>query len=306
MCHYKMPDDEREACVALLHEKYEFSKEQADKAIAYLTSEDVVERMLQAEHELTHMEDDKKYANRQYDLPPEYLAKLNMLTEIKANMVMAGGALDMYETTGELKYFDNLSLDPEDVKILKNVLQKNPDMPNKREFVAKFVYDGWMNDNNIIGSHYLAQAYAISSPKFNKYPLWALVDNQDAQNKYHERVDAMFENVYGIGDARKIVNPDFELDDELMKYLVRDNPMSNEALRALMTKDAQNAEQYAANIMAYLEKVKAIDADGVRTEEEIAQLDAYVQEMTHPQTERPSNDGPNFAATAARKSRGGR
>ena len=41
--------------------------------------------------------------------------------------------------------------------------------------------------------------------------------------------------------------------------------------------------------------------------EEIAQLDAYWQQITQPQTERPADEGPNFAVSAAkRKSRGGR
>lgn len=304
--HYKMSADELQTCSELMQKKYGLSAELAEKTIANLTSEDINLRMLQTEHELSHRDDSKYFGLDQYDLPPQYMAKLNILTEIKASMVQAGYALDIYEGTGELKYFDTLSLNSEDVQKLKDIIKEQPDMPNRREFVAQFVYDHWLENNNQAFTQYWAQVFRMSSTVSNDYPLFALEDNPQALAKYHERVDAMFENVYGIGDARKIVNPDFKLDEDLKDMLELFNSADNEALRALMTRDAQNAEQYAANIMAYLEKVKAIDADGVRTEEEIAQLDAYVQEMTHPQTERPSDDGPNFAATAARKSRGGR
>lgn len=305
--HYNIPEGKRDDCIELVMQQYDVTKEQAEKAIDALTSKDINERMMMLEHEISHRDDDKKFGIFQYDIPPEYMAKLNMLTEIKANMVEASYALDMYEATGNAKYFDTLSLRPEDVAELKETLEKNSDMEGRREFVAKFVYDKWLEQNNQEGKVYSEQAYVIASPTTNSYPIWALQDNPQALAQYHERASAMFENVLGFGDVRKIANPDFELNEDLSMRLAFDNIMRNDALRELMTKDAQNAEQYAANIMAYLKKVKEADADGIRSQEEIAQLDAYLQQITQPQTERPADEGPNFAVSAAkRKSREGR
>lgn len=305
--HYNIPEGKRDDCIELVMQQYDVTKELAEKAIDALTSKDINERMMMLEHEISHRDDDKKFGIFQYDIPPEYMAKLNMLTEIKANMVEASYALDMYEATGNAKYFDTLSLRPDDVAELKETLEKNSDMEGRREFVAKFVYDKWLEQNNQEGKVYSEQAYDVASPTTNSYPIWALQDNPQALAQYHERASAMFENVLGFGDVRKIANPDFELNEDLSMRLAFDNIMRNDALRELMTKDAQNAEQYAANIMAYLKKVKEADADGIRSQEEIAQLDAYLQQITQPQTERPADEGPNFAVSAAkRKSRGGR
>ncbi len=299
--HYDVPEDKIEECNQLMQKVYGINSETAARIIDYWrqTPDDAVARISEHEHELTHKEDDKLYDNSRYDLPPEYMAKLNMLTEIKANMVQAGFALDMYEATGNMKYFDKLSIYPEAMEELKTTLKENPNMDNKREYVAKFVYDKWLGTNNIADAEYSNQAFLAVNPQTHEYPLWAMADNQEAHDRYCERAMAMFENVFGIGDVRKVVNPDFKLNDDLQIMLECCNTIgNNETLRAIMAKDAQNANQCIENLKAYLEKIKTIDSDGIRTPEEIAQLDAYLKQVTNPQQE-----APNMAATAAGRQR---
>ena len=302
--YYNIPEGKHDECVAMFMKQYHFTKEQAEQTIGILTSRDPTVRMSQFEHEATHEEQNKKYATFQYDLPPEYIAKLDMMGEIHASMVQAGYALDFYEATGDLQHFDNLALSHDSIGELKKNIAKNPDMEDRREYVAKFIHDKWLEDNNRDGSGYSQQAYIFATPRFRDYPLWALADNQEAQNKYHERIDAMFENVIGFGDVRKIVNPDFKLNENLQARLAWDNPMDNELLRAIMTKDAHNASQYIANLQAYFDKLREFDADGVRTPEELAKLDAYLQEIIPETQETPNNDAPDVAVTVAMKQRG--
>ncbi|MBR1756259.1 MAG: hypothetical protein IJ738_01675 [Alphaproteobacteria bacterium] len=275
--HYNLPDDKREYCLDLLQQEYGLTPQQAEQTLNLYTSEDTAMRMSQIEHELTHFEDDKKYGNQQYDLPPKYMAKLNMLTEIKANMVQASFALDMYEATGDLKYFNTLSID---TSALQAALKENPNMENRKKFVAKYVYNKWLETYNKNDTKYSDQAYLFSTPKIHNYPLWALEDNPQTRARYNERVDAMFENIFGLGDVRDIVNPDFELNEQLKKYLEDENILSNKYLRAIMTKDAHNASEYSRNLLEFLGIVKEIDADGIRTPEEQKRLSQYIKEAT--------------------------
>lgn len=278
---YTLNEDERELCADIIQEKLGCDRERSEQIINLYISDNLVSKIASAEHELSHLEDDKKYGNTQYDLPPEYMARLDMMTEIKASMTEAGLALDVYKATGDLSYFDNLIIDTTD---LKTNLKENPDMENKETYVAQYVYDKWLETYNKEGSLYYQQAYNNASPSYNRYPLWALQENSQTLAQYHERTDAMFENIIGLGDVRKIANPDFELNEELKWDLDCDNIMNVYTLRKLMTKDAQNAKQYIENLLAYLEKVKAADADGIRTPEEIKQLDEHLSNVSQTQT----------------------
>ena len=84
----------------------------------------------------------------------------------------------------------------------------------------------------------------------------------------------MFRDIQGLGDVRQYVNPNFKLYPELEEAL---QPDINRNLRAVMIKDAKNAGEYSQNLMNYLNMVKEIDADGVRTPQEQKQLDKYVK-----------------------------
>ena len=66
------------------------------------------------------------------------------------------------------------------------------------------------------------------------------------------------------------------------------------------------AEQYSANLKAYFDRIKTVDADGVRTPEEVAMLDEYIKQSvqkydaTHTFS-KPQTEKTNFAVTAAIK-----
>lgn len=297
--NYYIPEGKRKDCIALYAKQYGLTPERAEEMMDSML--DTASRISDLEHEVSHRDDDKKFDNNRYDIPPEYMAKLDMMTEIKANMVQAGYALDMYKATGDLKLFDSLSINASD---LKAALKNNPNMENKEAFVAQYIYDEWLKNHNKINTHYSQQAFMAATPHRHEYPLWALENNPQALEKYNARVSAMFENIEGLGDVRKIANPNFELNYGLKVQLDSVNIIKeNENLHALMTKDAQNAHQYAANIIAYLKKVKEVDADGVRTSEEIAQLDAYLQQAIQPQAKPEQSGGANFAVMAALRNR---
>lgn len=302
--HYEVPEGKRKDCTKLYQKVYGADRETADFTVDWvLEPEDTLMRMSEVEHELSHREDEAKFGIHQYDLPPKYMAKLDMLSEIKANMVQASYALDIYNATGETKYFDALSLSPEHKEELLTTIIENPDMKNRQEYMAKFIYDRWLDKYNHADTVYSDQAYEIASPKMHTYPIWALEDNPEALAKFHERADGMFANVMGLGDVREVINPDIELNVGLDVALERENLMIHDTLRAIMTQDAENAAQYMKNLKNYLAKVKQLDADGVRTPEELAQLNDYLQEITNPTPKPQHNDFPDMATTAAMRKR---
>ncbi len=237
-------------------------------------------------HEMSHTFTDRYGGTSQYDLPPQYMSKLNMLNEIKSNMAEAGLALDVYKATGNLEYFDKLGIDMSEVK---DKLQQNPQMENPEGYVATYVYEQWLKKNNRPGTTYSEQAKS----RGRTLTMFALDGTQDSLNRYHERVAAMFEYVEGLGDVRQYVNPDFELNEDLQKSLLspayelnksdkdkkKDAPVvGNSNLKAVMMHNANNAERYSKNLMAYLELVMQVDKDGYRTDEENALLSAYLEE----------------------------
>ncbi|MBR3677258.1 MAG: hypothetical protein IKN71_09020 [Alphaproteobacteria bacterium] len=324
--NYKMDENNRNECVQMFIEKYKLSEEEAKKRVEFFTEKSNPTSLFSLiEHEMAHLEDDKSHGNRQFDLPPKYMAKLNMMTEVKANLVQAGLALDMYKATGDVKYFDNLVAI--DTKELQKTLSENPNMENKEAYVAKYVNDKWLETHNqsrydektqqTFTTPYSQQAFWSSVPIANDYPVWATEENPNTINQYHERVDAMFENIVGLGDVRKYVTPDFELTDGVKQELAKHNIIRTEALKKIMCQDAQNAEKYAKNLKAYFNRVKTVDADGVRTPEEVAMLDEYIKnsiqryDAAHaspiPQAEKTPQKGSDFTTISAiKKSRGGR
>jgi len=303
--NYQMDEDDREDCIQMLVEKYEIDEEKAKAGIELLLhgKDNAASFLSYIEHEGQHLHNHKNSGARQYDLPPEYMAKIDMMDEISANMSQAGLALDMYKATGNVKYFDDLAIDTKD---LQKALQENPDMENKEAFVAKYVNDKWLETHNNDKTLYSQQAYNIASPQYWDYPVWAMAENSNTIKQYHERVDAMFENIMGLGDVRKYVTPDFELNSALKQQLAEESLIDAEILKKIMVQDAQNAEQYSENMTAFFNKIREIDIDGVRTPEEAAMLDEYIKQsvqkydMAHTSPE-SQTEKPNFAVTAAIK-----
>jgi hypothetical protein len=272
-------------------DEYNPSAEILEKVINFISKySSFTEIQSSYEHEMTHAMDDRFHGINQYDLPPQYMTKLNMLTEIRANLTQAGLAFDMYKATGNMEYFKLGTIDMTEVK---ETLQQNPNMENPEGYIADYVYKHWLEKYNRTGSIYSKQAENFGF----SYTAFALDDTQDSLNRYYDRVGSMFEHIEGLGDVRKYVNPDFELNDDLHSmtkgfgalgnskgpYIINDN------LKAMMKNNANNAEAYSKNLMAYLELVKKVDSDGYRTDAERAELDKYMQEHMAPQNNTTNN-----------------
>lgn len=273
---YNVKPEEREECLQLLQGKqYGLSEKEAEKLFDILTTTDITEKLSLIEHEKAHVNDEKKAKLDQQDLPPYRMAQLEMLTEVHAYMEQAGLALDMFKANGDLKYFDKINLD---MNGLKTTLAENPKVDNPEGLVASYVFKQFMDEHNKEGSTYSDQAYSLANPSSaaSDYRVWSYVDNDANTQEYHNRVSAMFENVGGLGDVRPYINPDFELHTELKEKLMG-NGIVNKNFLAVMANNADNPKQYSQNLDELLQKVKEIDADGVRTAEETAQLDTYIQ-----------------------------
>lgn len=292
MVSYFLKPENRDKLEEFLGQKYGLSPENTDKFIKDMTSESDYETIATGEHEINHFFDDKEFGTRLYDLPPQYVARLGMLTEIKSNMKEAGLALDMYAVTGNEKYFDTLrNISPESVEEIKSAARKarTDGSPVDTQFVAGMVYSGWLEKNNQAGKKYSKQAYAVATAKNHRYPLFALEDNADAQKRYVERVRDMFGDVMGLGDVSQVVDPNFKLNEDLQDQLDYDLEselmheyalIRNDNLKKIMTHNAVNAEQYSKNLVEYFQKVQGVDKDGIkRTTEENALLEAYLDNI---------------------------
>lgn len=290
--NYYLKPENRDKLGEFLGQKYNFPAERLNDLIKDMTSVSNYEAISTGEHEINHFFDDKNFGTRLYDLPPQYMAKLGMLTEIKSNMKEVGLALDMYAVTGDEKYFDVLNnITPESLEEIKSAAReaREEGNPVDPQFIAGMVYSGWLEKNNQAGKRYSEQAYAVSTPKNHRYPLFALEDNADAQKRYVERVREMFGDVMGLGDVSQAVNPNFELNEDLQGRLDYDLEtelmheyalIRNENLKKIMTHNAVNAEQYAKNLVEYFQRVQIVDKDGIkRTADENALLEAYLDSI---------------------------
>lgn len=285
---YNVKPEDRDYCIRLLQgEAYGLSETEAERTFNIMTSKDEMTRYSLIAHEKVHSKDMKDSKLDQYDLPPEQMVKLEMLTEVHAYMEQAGIALDMYKKDGTLKYFDEINFNMEGIK---TALQQNPNMENKEGMVASYVFNKFMEDQNKDGTTYSDQAYRLASPHSYRtdYRVWSYVDNEANKKEYHKRVDEMFKDVQGLGDVRKYIDPDFELHSKL-KDKVTEFGIVNPNFKAVMGNGADHPKQYAQNLNDYMQKVKEVDADGIRTPEEVAQLDAYIQKRVNSEEPKVQN-----------------
>lgn len=243
----------------------------------------IIQEGYSTEHEMSHRADDKSGAFGRINKTPEQRAKLDMLSEIKANMVEAGKAYEHYKKTGSLDKFDMIT--NSDLTEVKQYLAQNPKTENCEALIAATVYKTWLEKNNKENSYYSNQAFQMAQEVSDaaKYGLEysaasKLTDSPAFDKEYHKVVDKMFDNVPGLGDVRAQVNPDFALNDGLVRQInerfKKDAKVT--ALMDLVTADAENARQANRAIKEFLQPIRQADKDGVRTPEEQAKIDAYV------------------------------
>ncbi|MBQ9034809.1 MAG: hypothetical protein IJ099_02455 [Alphaproteobacteria bacterium] len=269
---YTLKEENRESCMRILQERGLSAKEAKNTIDRLINHNNALENQSKLLHELSHREDQLKYGNKTYDLPPKYMAKLDMMSEIKANMIQAGFALEWYKKTGSLEAFDYLNCDMTEVK--KALQNKNMSDEETKALIVTTVQQNWLKANNNDDSYYVEQAYIQASPQCHDYPIWAIEDNNDSQKRYHQRVMDMFQNVPKLGNVNKYINSDFQLNQNLEKNL---NPQCNENLKILMKTDLQNAEQCSQNIKHYLQMIAAAYADGKLSPEESKEIATYLR-----------------------------
>ena len=278
---YDIAPENYDKCVDLMCQSLDMDKETAAKIIDRVTdpnSVDPITYMSRMDHEDSHRFDHQNNKTFQYDLHPEYMAKLDMLSEVRANIVQAGLAYDMYKATGNLNHFDALSID---TKEIKEALAQNPNMENPKEFIAQSVFNKWMDTYNRDDSPYSQLAYDHVSPKNTTYPLYAFVKSPEAEKEYHERVAEMFKDIYEIGDVRQCIDPDFKLNDKLQDQLTADikDILPNDNLRQLMAQNIAEGEYISKDFTEYAQAVREVyKDDGIRTPDETARLGKILQD----------------------------
>ncbi len=236
-------------------------------------------------HEESHRDDDQLGI----DLPgvsAEHRAKLDMLSEIKANMTQAGLILQNYQKKGNLSELEAAlcNVHPHNVtNIRSHILENTPDCKKK---IAKEVFDGWLKQNNVEGTTYWEQAASNIDATFNLDQISGL----DIQDKnYQTRVNMLFSNVKGLGDVRDCVNPDFALEENLQTKCNNQSKNGQSAkLVNILAQDAPNTEEAVQKIITALKPIKEADKDGVRTKEEQKSIDKHIARLILEKTGRAS------------------
>jgi len=225
------------------------------------------------EHEKKHRDNDQAGLALQ-TLSPEYMAKLNMMDEISANMTQAGLALEQYRKNGDLIGFETLSCDMGEVK---KFLQENPEAgPEEcRKVVATTVYNNWLETNNRPGATYSNQAYdgSAADTEGSYHASLLLTDHPAMEKEYRRRVDVMFQNIPGLGDVRDCINPDFKLNPQLQEKLDRNTASAKQkSFMDKVVEGTKNLRQATRKIKKFFSNFKKADQDQVRTDKEKQKL----------------------------------
>ncbi len=246
-----------------------YSKEQADSLVMAMyntvNNEESIEHTKL--HEKTHHDDyEKGYFVP--DLPLEYMYKLHMLKEIKANMTEGGLSLEDYEKDGKLSHFGWINHEVDTLELQKR-LSKEDDATERKDIVGEYFFNKWLEEYNVENSVYTYQTMDMIWGGGLPVQQFFLMENMNDDSEgfrqeYLRRVNDMFSDVYGLGDMRGVINPDFELNPQLQMQV---ESMKDGGLKDLTKNSSTIAEGYQ-RIAGLLSVVRDCDADGVRTQEE--------------------------------------
>lgn len=222
-------------------------------------------------HERTHQQDAQRGYLDQANLSPTYLAKMNMCTEINANMSQVAQLYDYYQEHGNFdKYPDDIVLHCGKLEEYEKYITEHANDKDCKQQLAQKVYKGWLNLNNWENTSYYQQAIMTSNSAVSE--AGAIVDTEETLREYHQRTDDMFQNT-ALGDVRSVVNPDFKLGKRI--EIENEVPKAgNEAgvfLQQMIAGEQTtfNATEKIAQLMA---KIKQSAQDGVCTPEEQAEI----------------------------------
>lgn len=255
------------------------------------------------QHEEGHRNDDR---NKVFapGISLEQRVKLDMMTEIKSNMIEASLGLQEFRKTGNIEVFDQIAGNCE-LTEFKEYLVKNPNAPDLEKRLAQTVHDSWLKNNNMPDSYYSKQIMQNNDPLItNNYPAGAKIANTEAMNKeYEARVHDMFSNIPGLGDMSDCVNPNFKLNPQMQKEIdasLKLGPNSSQFIDGLVAK-AKNVKQATRKIRKFFHKVKKADKDGVRTPKEQGQIDQSIAKVCYEKSGRIKSKTRTSASNAGRQ-----
>lgn len=222
-------------------------------------------------HENTHRQDAQKGYMDQANLSPTYLAKMNMCTEINANMSQVARLYDYYQEHGNFdKYSDDIVLHCGKLEEYEKYIAEHANDKDCKQQLAQKVYKGWLNLNNWESSSYYQQAIMTSNGAVSE--AGSIVDTEETLREYHQRTDDMFQNT-ALGDVRSVVNPDFKLGKgrEIENEVPKAGNEAGVFLQQMIAGEQTtfNATEKIAQLMA---KIKQSAQDGVCTPEEQAEI----------------------------------
>ena len=247
-----------------------------------------------AEHELSHAEDWEKGFFKP-DISLKRFTQLNVLTEIKASMTEAGLALQYYKETGNLSHFAYVN--PKvDTLALQNDLRAGKGKENPELYVAKYMFDKWLEKYNHPGTEYMYQLSVCASIPEEKL-LQNIADSPEVYREYLRRVRLMFADVKGLGNVNQIINPDFELHPQLLQQI---NEYTNGGFMPLMPH--RSAREDLENIKALLLIVRDIDQQSRhRSPEEQEAVNKAIESLQKTQTPQTYNMAQHILSAKAQE-----
>jgi len=244
------------------------SEEKATDFINYISklfSRDCVESF--KEHELSHRDDHVKNLFIP-DLPNEYMKRLRILSEIKASLAQAGLAFQKYKNDGNVSHFATKS--EVDTLALQKELPKIKDEKQQGDYIVSYIYNQWLETYNQKDSPYMTEINGeLGDYHLKGYGFRASVaPNEENKEEYLRRAREMFSDVPYWGDLSKVIDYNFELQDNNSRGL------KAPILYDLTVGCKTNAEALS-RLTQFLDVVEKCDKNGERTnkdQQEIARV----------------------------------
>lgn len=267
----------------LMMEKTNCSMHDADSLVTMLCKELSNPEFIEScvEHEKSHR-DDFKANYFMPNFPQDRMVQIQFFSEIKATMRQAGLALEKYHNDGNLEHFGPVKRFVSD-KVLET-LSKTNDKDLQKQIVGEAVNNSWLERWNKVGSPYNMEAIGISvygeKPGATFFFQESIPETPEGYKNYKQRVNDMFENVGYLGNMQKVVNCDFQFNDELKKDLKEHMSLMDNPLFKGITQGSQtNAEAYE-RLAEIFEVVRDCDSDGTRTQEEQDLINRTIKTLT--------------------------
>jgi hypothetical protein len=269
----------KEEAVAKVMEVTNRNEHEADSLVNVIyqemTNQDFVESV--REHEESHRDDFEKNLFIP-NIPAKYLAKLRCLTEVKATMTQAGRALEQYSKDGNVAHFAPVNCEV-DTLTLQNELKEHTFEDTQKQHTGKFIFDKWMETYNVENSPYSQQIASVTANDYmnieSSFVGTHIEDTKEAHQEYLRRVDEMFKDVKYLGDMRSVINPDFELNQQLNEDC---SPFLSGGFAPLTRNSETNKEAYE-RIRGLLAVVRDCDGDGIRTPQEQKLINKTINEL---------------------------